>query len=61
MLLKGTYGLAVDNGVCVMLSEGIHVRNSRFFEHKEFADVNQKCIFIYAYFLVLFISSPSVL
>eukprot|EP00026_Physarum_polycephalum_P003919 Phypoly_transcript_03936.p1 GENE.Phypoly_transcript_03936~~Phypoly_transcript_03936.p1 ORF type:complete len:695 (+),score=150.76 Phypoly_transcript_03936:149-2233(+) len=41
---KGTYGLAIDNGVCIILAEGIHVRNSRFFEFKEFQNSNQKYI-----------------
>jgi len=41
---KGQYGLAVDNGVSVILAEGVHVRNSRFFEHKDFAEANQKYI-----------------
>jgi regulator of protease activity HflC (stomatin/prohibitin superfamily) len=41
---KGTYGLAVDNGVSIILAEGVHVRNSRFFELKEFVNSNQKYI-----------------
>lgn len=41
---KGQYGLATDNSKPVLLAEGVHVRNSRLFQHVGFQAINQKHI-----------------
>lgn len=41
---RGEYGLAVDGGQPIILGEGLHVRNSRLFQHKRFIPVNQQHI-----------------
>lgn len=41
---KGQYGLAQENGRFLLLSEGLHVRNSRLFRFVGFQTANQKYI-----------------
>jgi len=41
---KGQYGLAQENGRYLLLSEGLHVRNSRLFRFVRFEEANQKYI-----------------
>lgn len=43
-VLRGQYGLAMDNGKPVILDEGVHVRNTRAFQHKAFVAANTKHI-----------------
>eukprot|EP01111_Echinosteliopsis_oligospora_P005129 TRINITY_DN1832_c2_g1_i1.p1 TRINITY_DN1832_c2_g1~~TRINITY_DN1832_c2_g1_i1.p1 ORF type:complete len:805 (-),score=239.67 TRINITY_DN1832_c2_g1_i1:156-2570(-) len=41
---KGKYGLAIDNGCPKILQEGVHVKNSRFFNYDSEVAANQRHI-----------------
>lgn len=43
-VMRGQYGLAMDNGKPVILDEGVHVKNTRVFQHKAFVASNTKHI-----------------
>jgi len=41
---RGEYGLAIEDGKPKMLAEGLHVKNTRLFQHVGFKQMNQKHI-----------------